>query len=1077
MKKLVILLIVAFAAITATSQTDLSKVSLSGMTFRSIGPALTSGRVIDIAVNPDNPAEFYVAAASGGVWKTSNGGTTFTPVFDSQGSYSIGCVTLDPNNHNVVWVGTGENNNQRSVGYGDGVYRSLDGGKTWKNMGLKSSEHIGMIKVHPENSDIVYVAAYGPLWKAGGDRGLYKTTDGGKTWERILYIDQYTGINEVHLDPRDPGTIYATAHQRMRHVFTYVGGGPGSAIYKSTDGGNSFRKLTNGLPKSYMGRIGMAIAPSSPDILYAIIEAENDEGGFFRSLDRGESWTKMNKYKTSGNYYQELYVDPINPDKVFMMDTYCHFTLDGGGSIKKLPEKDKHVDNHCMWIDPDDTDHYLMGCDGGLYETFDDAQHWDYFPNLPITQFYRVTVDNDKPFYNVFGGTQDNFSLGGPSRTRKLSGIDNYDWYVTNEGDGFESQIDPVNPNIIYAQAQYGWLVRYDKATGETVPIQPQPGKDEPAYRWNWDAPLLISPHNHKRLFFAANKVFKSDDMGNSWEAISPDLTRQIDRNKLKVMGQVQSVDVVMKNMSTTIYGNIVSLSESPLKEGLIYVGTDDGLIQVTEDMGQNWRKIAAVKGVPERTYVNDIKASLHDENVVYAAFNNHKNGDFKPYLFKSTDKGKTWTPITNGLPDRGSVYSIAEDHVNKDLLFAGTEFGVFFTVDGGQNWKQLKAGLPTIAIRDIDIQREQNDLILASFGRGFYILDDYSPLREINSETIDKDAYIFNGRNGLVFIPDSKYGYQGSGFQGAAFWTAKNPPLGVVITYYLKEKPLTLKEERQQKEKDARKNGSDVEYPEKNRLRQEAFEEKPYLLFVIKDSEGSEIRRLTKPASAGVNRIVWDGKLADVASTKTKNEPLTKSGAANLALPGDYSVSMYMSKNGQVKLLVADHPVKLEVLNKSTLPVDQKAVFAFQQSIVKLRRVAYGVEQYRNYLQKRVKLAKANARNTPGISIETLDKLRKLEEKLHEVDIALNGDRVLAQHQFETKPGILGRIGLAVWSSWNYQGNPTQIQKNDIAIAGEELKTVIGTMKDINEQLESIEQTLENQGAPFREVVLPEWN
>ncbi|MEN8248671.1 MAG: glycosyl hydrolase, partial [Bacteroidota bacterium] len=567
---------------TTASSSLLEKTSLSGLKFRSIGPALTSGRISDFAVNPDNPKEIYVAASAGGVWKTVNAGNTFTPIFDSQGSFSIGCITMDPNNHNVLWVGTGENNNQRSVDFGDGIYRSNNAGKSWKHMGLKNSEHIGMVTIDPRNSDVVYVAAVGPLWSAGGDRGLYKTTDGGETWNSILTVDEHTGVNEVHMDPRNPDILYATTHQRRRHVFTYIGGGPGSAIHKSTDAGATWNKITKGLPGVDLGRIGMTISPADPEKIYAIVEAAEGKGGFYISTNRGASWQKRNSYVTSGNYYQELFADPVDPDKVYVMNNWMRVTRDGGKTMDYVGEDFKHIDNHAMWINPDDTDHIINGNDGGVYTTWDGGKHWDFMANLPVTQFYKVATDNAEPFYNIYGGTQDNFSLGGPSRTISGNGIANSEWFITNGGDGFESQVDPNNPDIVFAQSQYGGLVRYDKQSGEGLSIKPQPRKDENSYRWNWDAPLVISKHKTGRLYFAANKVFRSDDYGNSWNVISDDITAQIDRNKLVVMGRIWGMDAVMKNGSTSQYGTIVAMDESPLDENLIIVGTDDGLIQVS---------------------------------------------------------------------------------------------------------------------------------------------------------------------------------------------------------------------------------------------------------------------------------------------------------------------------------------------------------------------------------------------------------------------------------------------------------------------------------------------------------------
>ncbi|MEC7829854.1 MAG: glycosyl hydrolase, partial [Bacteroidota bacterium] len=691
MKKL-ILIIAAFTIVSTSfsqkkkngDKNPLDKLSISALKWRSIGPALTSGRISDLAINPNKPFEYYVAVASGGVWKTTNWGVDYKPIFDKQGSYSIGCVSIDPKNPNVVWVGTGENNNQRSVAYGDGVYKSVDGGASWKNMGLKSSEHIGNILIHPENSDIVYVSAYGPLWNKGGDRGIYKTIDGGKSWNKILFIDEHTGFNEIHMDPRNPDVLYATSHQRRRHVYTYVGGGPGSGIHKSVDGGNTWRKINKGLPGVEIGRIGMDISDANPEVIYAIVEASERKGGFYKSTNRGESWQKQSSKVTSGNYYQEIFADPVDVDVVYVMDTYMGVTKDGGKTFKYVEEKYKHVDNHAMWINPKNNSHWLVGCDGGIYETFDKGAKWDYKKNLPVTQFYKVSVDNSSPFYYVYGGTQDNYTLGGPSRVNNSHGISNQDWFVTHGGDGFETQVDPINPNIVYSQSQYGFLVRYDKLSGEEVGIKPIARKGELSYKWNWDAPLSVSNHVPGRLYFAANKVFKSDDYGNSWEVISEDLTRQLNRNELKVYDRVLSIDAVEKNGSTSPYGTIVALSESPLDANLIAIGTDDGLIQITDDGGDNWKKIDNISGAPKRSYVNSVYLSKHDVNVIYVAFNHHKYGDFKPYIFMSKDKGKSWESISNNLPERGSVYSLEEDHEKEGLIFCGTEFGAFFSPDFG---------------------------------------------------------------------------------------------------------------------------------------------------------------------------------------------------------------------------------------------------------------------------------------------------------------------------------------------------------------------------------------------------------
>src|SRR5437870_3291788 len=589
----------------------MSTPTFSGLRFRSLGPAFTSGRVIGFAVEPNNPSRFYVASASGGVWKTINDGTTWTPVFDREGSYSIGAIALDPKNPLTVWVGTGENNSQRSVSYGSGLYRSDDGGKTWKNVGLKSSEHIGRIAIDPKDSNTVYVAAEGPIWGPGGDRGHFKTTDGGKTWKHILNLSENTGVTDVVIDPQNPETIYAASYQRRRHMFTLIDGGPESAIYKSTDAGTTWNKLRAGLPTTEMGRIGLAISPVDSNVIYATIEAADRKGGIFRSNDRGGSWERRNEFDAGAMYYARVVADPKDVDRVYVMNVFLMVSDDGGRTLRRLGEKSKHVDNHEIWIDPNNTDHYLVGCDGGVYESYDRGANWFFKSNLPVTQFYDITTDNSAPFYNVYGGAQDNFDVGGPSRTRNASGIVNSDWWVTQRGAGFRTQVDPEDPNTIYAELQNGNLVRDDKRTGERMGIQPEIGRNEDPLRWNWDSPFIISPHSHTRIYFAADKLFRSDDRGDTWQVISGQLSRGLDRDKLPVMGKVWSMDAVAKNQSAAFFGNASALTESPKKEGLIYVGTDDGLIQITEDGGKNWRKVEKIGDVPELAYVSRIVASV----------------------------------------------------------------------------------------------------------------------------------------------------------------------------------------------------------------------------------------------------------------------------------------------------------------------------------------------------------------------------------------------------------------------------------------------------------------------------------
>lgn len=1044
---------------------------LSGLKFRNIGPALTSGRVSDIAVNPNNFNEYYVAVASGGVWKTTNHGVTYTPIFDGQGSYSVGCVTIDPNQSSTIWVGTGENNNQRSVGYGDGVYKSIDGGKSWKNMGLKASEHISKVIVDPRNSNVVYVAAYGPLWSEGGDRGVYKTIDGGDSWEQIHAVSEHTGAADLIMDPSNPDVLYAAFHQRRRHVFTYIGGGAESAVFKSSDGGETWKEINKGLPAGKMGRVGLAVSPVDANVVYAIVEAEGDAQGFYRSNNKGESWEKRSKYSTSGNYYQEIICDPHDVDKVFSMNTWLHHTEDGGKTFKATGENQKHVDNHCIWINPTNTDHWIVGCDGGIYETYDHAKTWEYKANLPITQFYKVSIDYDTPFYNVFGGTQDNNSQGGPSRSINNAGILNSDWYITVGGDGYETQVDPTNPNIIYAQWQYGGLIRYDRQSGERIGIKPQPGKGEAAFRWNWDAPLLISPHDPKTLFFCANKVFKTEDRGNSWEAISPDLTRQIDRNKLKVMGEVQSPDVVMKNKSTTIYGNIVAFDQSPINANLLYAGTDDGLVQVSEDGGQSWNKKESFPGVPKMTYVNMLWASQHDENVVYAAFNNHKNGDFKPYLMKSVDKGNSWTPMQNDLPEKGTVYSIAEDHVDANLLFAGTEFGCFVSVNGGQNWVKLGAGLPTICVRDMAIQKRENDLVLGTFGRGFYILDDYSALRKLTQESMEKDAKIFPIKNALTYVESNPLGLRGTGSQGASMYAAPNPEFGATFTYYVKEKPKSPKEQRQEKEKEAMKNGQDINYPSYEDFVAEDNYEKAYLLFIVKDESGNEIRKMKAPAGEGIKRATWNLRYpasTPIQTNKPKVGRYSNPNEGPLAIPGNYTVELWQADNGVMTQLAEPTNFKVLALENSSLDRQTEANIAFKREVQELRRRLRGSSNEQSELDNRLKHIKAAIQNYPGADITWMEDVKSIEKASHDVRIQLWGDYHKSRRDVETVPGTASRIENIVGNTWYSTSDPTTTQKEQYKLAVEEYTAIRSQLDKMGSSVEALEAKLDSKQIPY---------
>jgi photosystem II stability/assembly factor-like uncharacterized protein len=1068
------LVLLGLTATYAAAQEDpFTASTFQGMSLREIGPALTSGRIADFAVNPQDHGTYYIATASGGVWKTVNGGTTFKPIFENEGSYSIGVVELDPTNPHVVWVGTGENNGQRALGYGDGVYKSVDGGKSWKMVGLENSEHIGKILIHPKDGDIVYVAAQGPNWSAGGDRGLYKTIDGGDSWTKILDISENTGVNEVHMDPRDPDVLYASAWQRRRHVWTWLSGGPESALYKSTDGGDSWDKVTSGLPSGDVGRIGMCISPVDPDYVYAMVEANNGRGGFFRSTDRGGSYSKMNGYATSGNYYIEIFCDLFDRDRVVSMDVWSQVTEDGGATWGRFGEQSKHVDNHALWQDPTDPDHYLNGNDGGVYESWDRAQTWQFKANLPVTQFYRVGLDFDTPFYNVYGGTQDNFSIGGPSRTISQHGIVNHDWYITNGGDGFVSAVDPTNPDIVYAESQYGGLVRYDRASGEIVFIQPEVDPGEVGLRWNWDAPLLISPHDNTRIYHAANRLFRSEDRGDSWRIISPDLTAQYDRNQWQIMGLYWSMDAIAKNSSTTIYGTIVALDESPLMEDLLYVGTDDGLIQMTDDAGGSWVPVREFPGVPDRTFVSVVRASKHDVNTVYAGFNNHKDGDFKPYLLKSTDQGERWQSIASDLPNRGSVWTIVEDPVNPELLFVGTEFGLYFSRDGGGHWIEMTGGFPTMAVRDIAIQPRENDLVLATFGRGFWVLDDYTPIRAATPGVLAQDAHIFPIRDALIYVPSRPLGLNDKSFQGESYFTAENPDFGAIITYYLKDGIETLEDQRKERERVLSEAGQPIPYPTFPEMRAEDQEEDPYLLFTVKDGDGEVVRRIRRSASKGLHRFAWNLRYppmnpVDLGGAGPSN-PFADEDVGPWAIPGTYSVSLSKVVDGVPEELVG--PVEFEVvpLNNATLTAQDKAALtAFQKEAGAVQQDIVAAGQRLGEASNRLRHIKEAIRITPTLPESTLADARELERRIAAVRIPLSGDGSVARRQFETPPSIMGRIGNAVYSSFSATQGPSPSQRDQLRFALAAFQEIEPEIQSILMDLESLEAVLEHAGAPY---------
>lgn len=1056
-----------------TIKGPLTEQTFAALKLRNIGPAFMSGRIADIAIHPEDDNTWYIAVGSGGVWKTTNAGITWKSIFDGQGSYSIGCVTIDESNPNVIWVGTGENVGGRHVGYGDGIYKSSDGGKKWKNMGLKKSEHISKIIIHPENSDVLWVAAQGPLWAAGGERGIYKTEDGGKTWKKQLGDEEYTGATDLVIDPRDPDVLYAATWQHHRTVATYMGGGPKTALYRTDDGGENWSKLEQGLPKGNKGKIGLAISPQNPDVVYAAIELDRRKGGLYRSADRGASWVKMSDAVSGGtgpHYYQELVASPFAFDRLYLCDVRIQISDDGGKTFRRMEEKFKHSDNHAIAFRKDDPDYLLIGTDGGLYESFDLAKTWRYMENLPLTQFYKVAVDDKDPFYTVYGGTQDNCTQGGPSRTDNVSGIRNSDWEIVLFADGHQPATEPGNPDIMYAQWQEGNLVRIDRTTGEIMYIQPQPDKDFPAHRYNWDAPILVSPHNPTTIFHASQVVWKSNDRGDSWTAISGDLTRNEERITIPIMGRRQSFDAPWDMYAMSTYNTITSLSESPQKEGLIYAGTDDGLIQLTEDGGTSWRKIevGSIPGVPATAFVNDIKADLFDENTVYVALDNHKFGDFKPYLVKSADKGNTWTSIGANIPDRTLVWRLVQDHIDPDLLFAATEFGIYFTIDGGEKWIKITGGAPTISFRDLAIQRRENDLIGASFGRGFFILDDYSSLREVSPVQLEEEATLFPVRDAWWYAEKDPMGGK-KGYAGEELFVAENPPFGAVFTIYLKEGIKTLEEKRKEKEKELNKGNMDVPFPGWDELDKEKNQKKPALWLTVTDSDGNVVRKIKARPQKGFQRVAWDLRYSSTRAAREKSSP--QSSGDMLVVPGRFTVSLSKEVDGVITNLSESQDFVVKPLRKGALDGSSyELTMDFYRELNQLSRSVEALTILLGEAGKTVAKMENSLLNSTIGQEDMYEKVHDLSMQLKQIGTKLSGSSSKNEIGEKKPHTIRMRISAASMGGTSSYG-PTPNSRKTLGIAKEEFAEIkTETEQIINEDIPELLKALHEAGAPWVE-------
>ena len=985
------------------SESPLAKAA-AALPFRGIGPSLMSGRIADIAVHPTAPGIWYVAAASGGVWKTTNAGTTWTPIFEDQPSYSIGEITLDPTNPDVVWVGTGENVSGRHVGWGDGVYRSRDAGRTWQRMGLPRSEHIGRILVDPRDGDRVLVAAQGPLWAAGGERGVYRSTDGGATWTPVLQIDENTGVTDLEFDPANPDVVYAAAYQRRRHVWGFLGGGPGSGLWKSGDNGKTWRPLKTGLPSGDMGKIGLAVTPADPSLVYATIEAGEEERGFYRSRDRGESWEKRNGYISGGtgpHYYQEIEASPLDAGRVYQMDVFLHVTRNGGATMETLETgHDKHSDNHALWIDPANGDHLLVGTDAGLYESFDEGKTFRHFPNLPVAQVYKVALNNREPFYDILAGVQDQGTLSGPSRTLNRDGIRNQDWYVPLGADGYGVAFDPRDPDLLYLMFQEGMLFRKDRRNDEGLMIRPQPAAGDAPERWNWDAPLLVSPHRPDRIYYGSQRVWRSDDRGDSWTPISGDLTDGRNRYEQKFSGRVWSVDALYDHNAMSKYATTTAISESPLREGTLAVGTDDGLVQVTTDGGRSWRRAAAMPGLPALSFVNDVEMSQHDAATLYVAADNHKAGDFTPYVFESTDLGRTWRSMAGDLPPGAIVWALQQDHVRPEPVLPRHR---------ARSLRQSRPGHPLARAGrpadDLVPRREAAPARQRSGGR--QLRPRRLGARRLHAAPRSSggggrrrrgEGVLFPVRDAWWFVPWQPGQAPGRPELGSDDFTAPNPPHGALFTYFLREPPTSAHEARKAGEKALRDKGADVPFPGFDRLRAEALETAPKVLLIVSDAAGRKVRWIEGPAQEGLHRVNWDlrGPAPDpvVLDPPAFRAPWDPPPVGPLVAPGRYSAELVVVSASGVRSLGAAQSFEVKPVPNLPPGTDPAAVAAFQGETAEAARRLSSAAAELDRIKNQLRQMRATLGETPKADLTLYARLDAVGKAVAELERRLKATR-----------------------------------------------------------------------------------
>ncbi len=1018
--------------------------ALKNLQFRQLGPAIMGGRIDDFAAVESNPNIVYVGVASGGVWKTTNGGTTWEPVFDNEAVSTIGDVTVAPSDPSIVWVGTGEPNNRQSSSWGNGVYKSTDAGKTWTNVGLKDSHHIGRIAIHPRNPNVVYVAALGRLWGPNKERGVYKTTDGGKTWTQQLFINEDTGVVDVAMDPQSPDMLYAAAYERRRTAYGFNGGGPDGAIYRTTDGGATWKKLTKGLPYAEggdVGRIGLSIYRRNPNIVYAIVQ--HSKGGVFRSEDKGESWTRMSDTNPRPSYYSQIVVDPNNDLRIWVMGAPMFYSEDGGKNFVNNRVTRIHGDYHAMWINPANSDHMIVGTDGGIHWSYDGGRSWEYVNSLALGQFYEVGVDMRRPYW-ICGGLQDNGSWCGPSATPFQQGISNEDWFRVAGGDGYYAQIDPTDAATVYAESQDGNVLRRDLRTHEARIIRPEPKEGEPRYRFQWNSPIVISAHDPKTIYYGGNFLFKSTDRGDTWTKLGGDLTTGVERNNLPILGKVPDKDTLSRHDGVQQYPCITTISESPLTTQVLWVGTDDGNLQVTRDGGQSWKNVAdRAPGMPKGTYVSRVVASRHAEGTAYVAFDGHRGNDFNVYVFMTTDYGETWKAIAAGLPaNNGTVHVVREHPRNPNLLFVGTEYGAYVSFDRGASWTPLKMNLPTVPVDDIAIHPRENDLILGTHGRSIWVLDDIAPLEQLDAKVLAAELHLFDVRPAVAW---RIYGHKGN--TGHKFFLAPNPPYGALINYYLKAK----------------------------------LDEKAKVKISILDKDGKVVRELDGKKEAGINRVNWDLRYTAPAEPTEEQRRAMEQGfgfgpRGPMVEPGEYTVKVSAGGNEVSKTLRVDEDPRIMVSSAERAARRQALtrLYEFHKTADRGQKTIAGLKTSLDAALEAWK--KPGAPKIPENIQKAAEALVKQADDLHGKFVAPQQPLGSAGPPFVyTPPPFPQRLGRLSSAIEGYTAAPTAQQNDELETLSKLLGENMEKLKKlVDEDLAGLNKVMNEAGIPHISVVPP---